>query len=295
MNTEYLESFVRVIECSSLAEAARRLNITPGAVAARIRILENDLGTSLIQRSGQTVKPTEAGLRIYDRAQALLKDARDLQACAADGSPSGELRVGVFYSALTTHLPFLLEEFCLTLQPEQPILIDFGASAELCSRVHTGQLDVALVIEPPFTLHKNCGWQMLQEEPLTVIAPLNIKGRDAHDLLKTEPFIRYHRKAFSGQLVDRYLKDNNLFPRQRLEIDSLLTIVSLVERGMGVAIVPDSFSIDYREHQLVKIPLPERTPIRRIGMIWDKHSPRLAIAQLLVEQAVKVFGNTRSK
>ena len=295
MNTEYLESFVRVIECSSLAEAARRLNITPGAVAARIRILESDLGTSLIQRSGQSVKPTEAGLRIYDKAQALLQDARDLQACAAEGSPSGELRLGVFYSALTTHLPFLLEEFCLKQQPDQSILIDFGASAELCSRVHGGQLDVALVIEPPFTLHKNCNWQTLQEEPLTVIAPVSMKGGQAHELLKTQPFIRYHRKAFSGQLVDRYLKDNNLFPRQRLEIDSLLTIVSLVERGVGVAIVPDSFSIDYREHQLIKIPLPERTPIRRIGMIWDKHSPRVAITQRLVEQAVKAFGEVRSK
>jgi DNA-binding transcriptional LysR family regulator len=289
MNTDYLESFIRVIEFSSLAEAARRLNITPGAVAARIRILENDLGTSLIQRSGQTVKPTEAGLRIYHRAQALLQDARDLQASAAGGSPEGELRLGVFYSALTTHLPVLLENFCTRLRPDQPILIDYGPSAELCSRVHNGKLDLALVIEPPFTLHKNCGWQTVQEEPLTLIAPLGMEGRDAHELVKTEPFIRYHRKAFSGQLVDRYLKDNNLFPRQRLEIDSLLTIVSLVERGMGVAVVPDSFSIDYRKHQLVKLPLPERTPIRRIGMIWDKHGPRLAIAQLLVEQATQVF------
>ncbi len=289
MNTEYLDSFLRVVEYSSLAEAGRRLNITPGAVAARIRILEAEFGVSLIQRSGQAIKPTEAGLRIYNRAQTLLQDARDLQAWAAEGAVSGELRLGVFYSALTTHLPVLLEDFCTRLHPEQSILVEYGASAGLCGRVHEGQLDLALVIEPPFTLHKNCGWQAVQEEPLIVIAPLGMNGRDAHDLIKNEPFIRYHRKAFSGQLVDRYLKDNNLFPRQRLEIDSLLTIVSLVEHGIGVAIVPDSFSIDYREHRLIKVPLPQRTPIRRIGMIWDKHGPRLAMVQLLVEQAMRVF------
>src|SRR5690606_7298767 len=144
---------------------------------------------------------------------------------------------------------------------------EYDPSAQLCSRVHHGELDVALVIEPPFTLHKNCGWHTLQEERLIVIAPDGTTHRDAHKLLSEEPFIRYHRNAFSGQLVDRYLKDNNLFPRQRLEIDSLLTIVALVERGVGVSLVPDSFSIDYQERRLVKIPVPERTPIRRIGMI----------------------------
>src|SRR3546814_21096969 len=112
MNTDYLESFVQVIDCKSLAEAARRLHITPGAVAARIRMLEGELGSSLVQRSGPTVKPTEAGLRIYNRAQTLIRDARDLQACAASGTLNGELSVGVFYSALTKHLPALREEFC---------------------------------------------------------------------------------------------------------------------------------------------------------------------------------------
>ncbi|NYT84842.1 LysR substrate-binding domain-containing protein [Pollutimonas harenae] len=295
MNTEYLENFLLVIQCRSLAEAARRLHLTPGAVAARIRILEGELGASLIQRSGHTVKPTEAGLRIYNRAQALTQDVRDLRACVASGAPEGELRLGVFYSALTTHLPALLEKFCLNLHPELSILIDYDPSAALCSRVHSGQLDVALVIEPPFTLHKNCAWRTLQEEPLAVIAPLCMEGRDAHALLNEEPFIRYHRKAFSGQLVDRYLKDNSIFPRQRLEIDSLLTIVSLVERGVGVSLVPDSFSISYREHQLTKLSLPNRTPIRRIGMIWNKQGPRLALAQALVNHATQVFGTRETQ
>lgn len=295
MNTEYLESFVRVIECRSLAEAARRLHITPGAVAARIRILESQLGASLIQRSGHTVKPTEAGMRIYSRAQALIQDARDMQATAAYGEAEGELRVGMFYSALTTHLPVLLEAFCLSLQPQLSLLIDYDPSAELCSRVHLGDLDIALVIEPPFTPHKNCGWHTLQEEPLVVIAPLSMEGRDAHALLNEEPFIRYHRNAISGQLVDRYLKDNNIFPRQRLEIDSLLTIVSLVERGLGVSLVPDSFSIAYQERQLIRLPLPERTPIRRIGMIWNKQGPRLALARSLLKHAVSVFERPETK
>src|SRR5690606_38246726 len=219
MNTEYLESFAKVVECRSLAEAARRLHLTSGAVAARIRILESELATTLVQRSGQTITPTEAGMRIYDRAKELIQSARDLQAIASSGAPEGELQLGAFPSALTTHVPVLLDGFCAR-HPDLSIYIAYDASAELCRRVHLGQLDAAVVIEPTFAIHTNCDLHTLQEEPLIVIAPAHMAGRDAHDLLLHEPFIRYDRMAHSGQLVDRYLKDNALVPRQRIEVDS---------------------------------------------------------------------------
>lgn len=292
MNTDYLESFTRVVECHSLAEAARRLRITPGAVSARIRILEEELGVALIQRSGATVRPTEAGLRIYDRALDLLQNERDLKAVAATGSIEGEIQLGAFPSGLTTHLPALLEPF-YDRHPEISLQVQYDASDALCAKVHASQLDAALVIEPPFAVPKNCEMLTLQEEPLVVIAPLQnadaYDSMDAHEMLTTAPFIRYHRSSSSGKLVDRYLKEHNLHPRQRIEIDSLLTIVALVERGIGVSLVPDSFSISYRDRPLIKLPLPERTPIRKIGLVWNRHSPRLAIVSDLVEQARRVF------
>ena len=294
MNTEYLESFTRVVECNSLAEAARRLRITPGAVSARIRILEEELGISLIQRSGATVKPTEAGLRIYDRALDLLQNERDLKAVASTGSIQGEVQLGVFPSGLTTHLPALLEPFC-SRHPEISVQVQWDASDGLCAKVHAGQLDAALVIEPPFALPKNCEILTLQEEPLVVIAPPVYEGAVAHDVLMNAPFIRYHRSSSSGKLVDRYLKDHDLRPQQRIEIDSLLTIVALVERGIGVSLVPDSFSISYGDRRLIKLPLPGRTPIRKIGIVWNRHSPRLAIISQLVDRARRDFQSPDEK
>lgn len=289
MNTDYLESFTRVVECHSLAEAARRLGITPGAVSARIRILEEELGVSLFQRSGQTVKPTEAGLRIYDRALELLQNERDLKAIAATGSVQGEIQLGVFLSGLTTHLPALLDPFCRR-HPEVSVQVQYDPSDALCGKVHAGQLDAALVIEPTFAIPKNCEVLTLQEEALVVIAPLGHENAEAHTLLTTAPFIRYHRNSPSGKLVDRYLKDHNIHPRQRIEIDSLLTIVALVERGIGVSLVPDSFSISYINRRLVKLPVPGRTPLRKISLVWNRHSPRLALIDDLVEEARHVFG-----
>jgi DNA-binding transcriptional LysR family regulator len=288
MNTDYLESFTRVVECRSLAEAARRLGITPGAVSARIRILEEELGVSLLQRSGQTVKPTDAGVRIYDRALELLQNERDLKAIATTGSIQGEIQLGVFLSGLTTHLPVLLSPFCARY-PEISVQVQYDPSAVLCGRVQAGQLDAALIIEPAFAIPKNCEVLRLQEEALIVIAPPGYAGDDAHHILMSEPFIRYHRNSPSGKLVDRYLKDHDLHPQQRIEIDSLLTIVALVERGIGVSLVPDTFSISYKNGDLVRLPVPGRSPLRKISIVWNRQSPRLAIIMDLVEQARLVF------
>ena len=78
MDSKFLDSFVAVVDYGSIAEAARRLNLTPGAVAQRIRALENEIGATLLVRSGRTVRPTEAGAAILPRTRSFLKDARDI-------------------------------------------------------------------------------------------------------------------------------------------------------------------------------------------------------------------------
>ena len=60
METSYLGTFLLVIESGSMSEAARRLEITPAAVAHQLKSLEKELGTRLLSRSGRTVAPTEA-------------------------------------------------------------------------------------------------------------------------------------------------------------------------------------------------------------------------------------------
>ena len=84
MDIRFLQSFVIVVDCGSLAEASRRLDLTPAAVATRIKALEDGLGTPLVRRAGRTVKATEAGLKILEHARRVLRDVRDLHAIAHD-------------------------------------------------------------------------------------------------------------------------------------------------------------------------------------------------------------------
>jgi len=288
MDVRYLQSFVTVVESGSYAQAARRLDLTPTAVAARVKALEQTLGLSLVKRAGRSVRPTDAGMRILDRARALLRDARDLAALASDDMPFGELRLGVFVSAMTSVLPPVLKRV-YERHPQLSVFVMPGASVDLCRRVGVGELDAAIVVEPQFAIAKTCSWQAIMEEPLVVVAPLSMQGRDAHELLRTQPFIRYDRSVLGGQLADRYLRDHGIVPQQRLEIDGLMAIAALVDQGLGVALLPDWSSMWSANYALARIPLPGRAPVRRIGLVWQTHGPRALLARTFLEEAQKVF------
>jgi DNA-binding transcriptional LysR family regulator len=287
MDTRYLQSFVAVVELGSMAEAARRLDLTPAAIAARVKALEEDIGVPLVQRSGRSVRPTEAGLKMLDRARNVLRDVRDLRAVTGDGVSLGELRLGVFTSALTSVLPPVLKRL-YAHYPDLSVFVAPGNSVELCRQVATGALDAAIAVEPQFAIGKGCAFQSLLEEPLVVVAPKAMAQRKAHDLLAKEPFIRYDRSVLGGQLADRYLRDHGITVRQRLEIDSLMTVASLVGQGLGVALLPDWAPMWNGGLAITRVPLPERAPVRRVGLIWATHGPRVALAQALLAEAKAV-------
>ncbi len=289
MDVRFLHSFVIVVDCGSLAEAARRLELTPAAVATRIKTLEDGFGTPLVRRSGRTVKATEAGLKILEHARRVLRDVRDLHAIANDDVPLGELRLGASASALTGLLPPVLTRL-YQCHPKLALYIEPGTSAHLYHSVTTGALDAAVIVEPHFSLPKTCEWRVLVEEPLCVLAPLSMAGRDALELLATEPFIRYDRAMWGGRLADRYLRERQIRPRERIEIDALSAIAVLVHQGLGVSLLPDWTPPWPEGLQIVRLALPAPAPVRRMGLVWAAQGPRAAVARALLQQAQSVWG-----
>jgi DNA-binding transcriptional LysR family regulator len=73
-------SFLLVVDTGSMAEAARRLDVTAAAVAQQIRTIERELGTTF----GRTVLPTAAGSRIVAQSCSVLRELSDLKISAND-------------------------------------------------------------------------------------------------------------------------------------------------------------------------------------------------------------------
>lgn len=286
METQFLNTFVTVVEQGSMAAAARVLNITPAAVAQQIRTVERELGASLIARVGRTVSMTEEGARILQRARELLRGVADLRSIANDSAVSGELHLGACPTALAGMLPDILARMVEQF-PEINVFIRPGYSAELYRAVETGELDAALVLQAPFTLPKTCDWQLLREEPLVVIAPQSMAGRDPHELLANEPLIRYDRNQWGGRLADDYLRRAGIAPRERFELNGLNAIAVMVDRGLGVSLVPDWARPWPEGLRVVRLPLPDAGEPRRIGIVWSRSSVRIRLVNVLLEESRK--------
>ena len=282
MDSRYIQSFIAVAEFGSVADAARRLDLTPAAVTARIKVLEKDLGVSLLYRSGHNVRLTESGIKMLASAKTVMRSLRDMQATVWQDEAAGELKLGIFPSGLTTILPPVLKglyqrfpQLSLSVQPG-------NSSLELSKQVNEGVLDAAIIAEPLFPLGKSSKFEIVYKQPLILLAPTTLAGRNPHELLRTQPFIRYDRSVVGGQLAERYLLEQHIEVKQRLEIDSLMGIAALVGYGLGVALVPDWAPWWSGGLDIARIALPKRPPVRGVGVLWAAHGPRafLAVAVL---------------
>ncbi len=283
MDTQFLNTFVAVVDHGSMAAAARLLNITPAAVAQQIHTLEREIGAPLIARAGRTVSVTEPGARILQRARELLRQVAELSAVASDADTAGELRLGAGTNALTGILPDILVRVVERF-PRIKVFIKPGVSPDLHHAVESGEIDAAIVLQAPFVLPKTCDWELLREEPLIVLAPLGMAGRDPHELLATEPLIRYDRQQWGGRQADQYLRAAGIVPRERFELNALNAIAVMVDRGLGVSLVPDWAQPWPQGLQLARIPLPLAFEPRRIGVVWSRSTIRIRMVTVFLQE-----------
>jgi DNA-binding transcriptional LysR family regulator len=284
MDTQFLHSFVLSVDAGSMSEAARRLDLTPAAVAQQIRTLERELGTPLLARAGRTVAPTEAGHRLAERSRSLLRDFANLKAAVNEEIVTGELRVGAINTALLSLLPDALARFA-SAHPQVHVTVQSGSSVELYEAVQRGELDAAICLHPQYAPPKTMAWALLRDEPLVVLAPARLARREPHTLLAREPFIRYDRGVGGGKQADRYLRRAGIAPRERFELGSLAAIAMMVDRGLGVSLVPDIASPLTRGLKVARIALPLATESRRFGIAWQRASVRVRLVRGLIESA----------
>jgi len=270
-----------------MAAAARVLNISASAVAQQLHALERDLGGPLLARVGRTMRVTEQGARVLAPARKLLRDATDLRGIAQDGEITGELWLGACTTPLTGLLPDILAGVSRAF-PQVNIHIQSGNSAQLFTDVEAGKLDAALVLEAPYPLPKTCEWLLLREEPLIVLAPRAFADRDPLELLREEPLIRYDRNQWGGRSAENYLNELGIAPRERFELNALNAIAMMVDRGLGVSIVPDWTPPWPEGIDIVRLQLPERRVGRRIGIVWSRSSVRMRLVTAFLNESARL-------
>lgn len=213
--------------------------------------------------------------------------------------PAGQLHLGAFQSALTGLLPDILA-LMEKAYPQIDVRIARGTSAQVYRRLlDGGDLDAAIIARPPFAIPKSHDWRVLREEPLILLTRRPAPSRKPHAILRSEPFIRLDRSGWEGRLIDGYLRQAGIRPRERFEIDSIEAIAAMVDRGLGVSLLPDWARPSPESFALLRIPVPNAAFSRQIGLIWPRASLRLRLVHAFLEQALAAHaqqtGRSRAK
>jgi DNA-binding transcriptional LysR family regulator len=283
MDTRFLQSFVAVVDCGSVADASRRLDLPATTVTQQMRSLEADIGCQLLTRVGRTVKPTVVGARLVDQAREVLRGVRELRSAASDtGLPAGPLRLGATPTALMGMVPALLRRW-MNAHPTIQVYIEPGTSSKLLEQVVSGNLDVAILVHPTFAMPKTCEWRVLRSEALILLAPREMTVRNPLLTAAREPFILYDRKVVAGKMADEYLRSRGIKPKVRFELDGIEHIAQLVAEGFGVSILPDWPAVGKSDDRTKRCPLPPPCPSREVGMVWSRASLRSPLADALHE------------
>ncbi|MFC3695234.1 LysR family transcriptional regulator [Chenggangzhangella methanolivorans] len=233
-----LRTLVAVARHGTFTGAGERIGLTQAAVSGHVKRLEERLGFELFERTGRSARLNAAGLRTVDRARRIIELVDGLG--APEGSEAeARLRVGAIASVQATLLAAALGRF-RALRPKTHVRVVPGVSLHLLDQLDAGDLDMAVIVRPPFDLPPRFAWRTAVREPIALLVPQAVEGDDWRALVRSQPFVRYDRTSFGGRQVDALLRVEGLEPSEAAELDELPAIAAMVAVGVGVALAPVS-------------------------------------------------------
>jgi DNA-binding transcriptional LysR family regulator len=288
-----LKTLVAVAREGTFAKAGERIGLTQAAVSAQMKRLETELGFPLFERTGRSARLNSKGRQTLAQAEELLRLYGSLGSAGTADPATAVVNFGAIDSVQRATLPAVLSRFHREFPGCRTRVVP-ALSSELFNAVDAGEIELAAVIRPPFTLQSELRWTTLVREPFRLIVPRDLKQRDWSDLLATQPFVRYDRATFGGRQVDRFLRNAHITVRERSELGELNAIVSLVARGVGISLVPQTVDHQRWPPGVRAIDLGDHTFHREIGLIHRAVSslsdPARALAQMFVEAYASAEG-----
>lgn len=240
-----LRCFVAVASELNFRRAAERLGMTQPPLTRQIQLLEHQLGVMLLERSKRSVALTAAGRSFLHEAQSLLERAEQAALTARKVSlgEAGAVTLGFVSSAIYGRLPRVVADLRDT-HPGLELTLREMSTLEQREALHSRRIDLGIVRAS----HAPRGLvtQSLVAEPFVLALPrthpLVREPRLELTMLDREAFILY---SFSGwrpfyELLTGAFRSAGIEPDVVQHIGSTLTILSLVNAGLGIALVPQS-------------------------------------------------------
>jgi DNA-binding transcriptional LysR family regulator len=261
-----IEGFVEIARQGNMGRAAQALSISQPALSARLQALEEELGAGLFRR-------THAGMVLTPAGRAFLPHAdRAIEAIRSGGSlvrqlehgVVGELALAVAPAVSAYVLPEILVRFT-ERHPDVRLLVRTGHSEEIVDLVARGEVELGIVRQLRDARVRS---RPLYEDELLLVArpdhPFAVAGTVDVSEISGAQLILFDRTSSYYDVTNALFRIAGVVPRGVTEVDNIEAAKRMVERGLGVALLPGTAIADSLSAGVLReIELAGTAPIRR--------------------------------
>lgn len=237
-----LRYFVAVVDCQSFSKAALRCHTSQPNLSEQVRILESQIGITLLDRSGRKIVPTERGRVLWERAKRILADIDETVHAVRESEPGTDrISIGVLSTVASCFLAHVLNSF-VDRHPKIYLDIHHDSTAHLLPMIEVGNLDLGIV-GLPLRRKGFSAETLFSEEMLLALHPkhpLTLKRTIFKEDLLTEKLILSQDGICVGGCQLKICKQKQFSPRIVFRSGHLDTIQSLVAAGKGISLIPQT-------------------------------------------------------
>ncbi|WP_314951815.1 LysR substrate-binding domain-containing protein [Bradyrhizobium cosmicum] len=243
MDFRQLRTFSCVAELGSLSKASDTLRVAQPALSRQIKLLEHELRVELFTRNGRGMVLTEAGRLLLARTSGIVRQIDqirdDIQ--SAKGPPSGQVVLGLV-PTVSCVLSARFARRCVEKFPGISLRIVESYSGHLVEWLHRGEMDLAILYGRSADLHLNV--ESLGRDNIVAVGPRGCglarkKSVDIAWLLRQRLVLPSHSHGLRA-LIEHAAAQRKIKLDVQLEADSFRVLTSLVEEGLGFALLPPS-------------------------------------------------------
>ena len=268
-------ALLKIAEIGSFTKAAEVLGYTQPAISQLIASLEKELSIKLLTRSRYGISLTPEGERLLPSIQSTVSQYQSMMNLADEirGLDSGVIRIGTISSISCHWLPVVIKKFW-EKHPHIQLIVHQGDYTTIPRWVHDGEIDFGFVSSEAvsqidkdflkFGEHRAC---VPQNHPLAAQRTVTLEE------LTKEPFLLLEEGVFSEVL--EAFKKQNLEPDIRMTMHDDYSILSMVEKGLGVTILPE-LVLKKQSYNIKMLPV-EPMIYRKIGII-SRNKNELSLA-----------------
>lgn len=241
-----LRLFLHVVEAESITRGAERAGLALASASERIRGMETAGGVPLLERHARGARPTPAGLAVAHHARMVLGQLEQMRGELGQYAHGlrGHVRLLSITAALAAFLPEALSGF-LAAHPSVDIDLEERTSREIVDAVASGLADLGILADS--TDPADLETIPLRPDRLILVVPEAhpLADREAVFLREVldEPFVGLsHDRALQSYLAGHAARAGRPF-KLRVRLSGLEAVCRMVERGVGVAIVPEAAAL----------------------------------------------------